>query len=150
MNEQLRVATAHAGPVMSQSGRAAMGVFAVIAALVSALLFVALILMVFSLVTTHTLFGWTLPYGIPMWLGVVALLMVYGALSAPLKMFRHGGPQANGYHFGWSALHGVMWVGFAALLIWVAYTFVPGVSEVLDQLMWAANLTVTTFTETIV
>ena len=39
---------------------------------------------------------------------------------------------------------------FAALLIWVAYTFIPGVSEVLDQLMWAANLTVTTFTETIV
>jgi len=149
MNEQLRVATAHAGPVMSQSGRVAMGVFAVIAALVSAVLFVALILALFSLVTTHTLFGWTLPYGIPMWLGVVALLMVYGALSAPLKMVRHGGPQANGYHPGWSALHGVMWVGFAALLIWVAYTFVPGVREVLDSLMWAANLTVTTFTETI-
>ena len=73
-----------------------------------------------------------------------------GALSAPLKMVRHGGPQASGYHPGWSALHGVMWVGFAALLIWVAYTFIPGVSEVLDQLMWAANLTVTTFTETIV
>jgi hypothetical protein len=85
-----------------------------------------------------------------MWLGVVALLMVYGALSAPLKMVRHGGQQAVAHHPGWHALHSILWVGFAALLIWIAYTFVPGVREVLDSLMWAANLTVTTFSETIV
>jgi len=150
MNEQLRMATAHAGPVIHQSGRAAMGVFAVIAALASAVLFVALLLALFSLLTSHTLFGWTLPYGIPLWLGVLLLLMVYGSLSAPLKMLRHGGQQALGHHPGWAAMHGILWVGFAVLLIWVAYTFVPGVREVLDQLMWAANLTVSTFTETIV
>jgi phage shock protein PspC (stress-responsive transcriptional regulator) len=150
MNEQLRVATAHAGPVMNQSARAAMGVFTVIAALLSAVLFVALILSLFSLITSHTIFGWSLPYGIPMWLGLVALLMVYAAVSTPLKMIRHGGQQAIGHQPAWHALHGIIWVGFAALLIWGAYTFVPGVREVLDQLMWAANLTASTISETIV
>jgi phage shock protein PspC (stress-responsive transcriptional regulator) len=150
MNEQLRVATAHAGPVMSQSARAASGVFAAIAALIGALVFVAMLLAIFSLLTSHTLFGWDLPYGIPIWLAAVAVFMIYAAIAAPLKMIRHGGQQAVGYHPGWSALHGLMWIGFTALLFWVAYTFVPGVREVVDQLMWAANLTASTLTETIV
>jgi phage shock protein PspC (stress-responsive transcriptional regulator) len=150
MNEQLRVATAQAGPMMSDSARAARGVFAALASLIGALLFVAMILAVFSLLTSHTIFGWYLPYGMPMWLGVVALLMVYAAVSAPLKMMRQGGQQSPGHHPGWGALHGLLWIGFAALLFWVAYTFFPGVREVLDQLMWAANLTADTISETIV
>ena len=36
------------------------------------------------------------------------------------------------------------------MLFWGAYTFFPGVRELVDQLMWAANLTATTISETIV
>jgi hypothetical protein len=36
------------------------------------------------------------------------------------------------------------------LVFWLAYTLLPGVREVVDQLMWAAHLTVTTISETIV
>jgi hypothetical protein len=43
-----------------------------------------------------------------------------------------------------------MWIGFVVLLFWVSYTYLPGVREVVDSLMWAANLTASTISETIV
>ncbi len=52
-------------------------------------------------------------------------------------------------HPGWSALHGLMWIGFVVVMFWFAYTFFPGVRELVDSLMWAANLTVSTIRETI-
>jgi phage shock protein PspC (stress-responsive transcriptional regulator) len=152
MNEQLRVATAHAQPVFQQSARAMGGafggIFVIIAALVGAALAVALVLSLFSLVTQHSILGWTLPHNIPLWVAIVALVMLYIAISAPLRMIRQGGQ--GGYHPGWGALHGLMWIGFVALGFWVAYTFFPGIRELVDSLMWAANLTVSTISETIV
>jgi len=35
-------------------------------------------------------------------------------------------------------------------LFWCAYTFLPGIRELVDNLMWAANLTATTLSETLV
>jgi hypothetical protein len=46
------------------------------------------------------------------------------------------------HHPGWAALHGLMWLGFTVLFFWIAYTVFPGVRELVDQLMWAADLTV--------
>jgi phage shock protein PspC (stress-responsive transcriptional regulator) len=150
MNEQLRVATAHAAPVVSQSARALSSAFLPVAALVGAVLFVVFILSLFSVITQHTLFGLALPYGMPMWVAILALVGIYLAISTPLRMIRHSGQQANGYHPGWGALHGLMWIGFTVMLFWVAYTYMPGVREVVDQLIWAADLTATTISETIV
>ena len=150
MNEQLRVATAHAGPVLGHSARAAGGIFVVVAALVGAVLAVGLMLTLFSLITQQTIFGWALPHGIPLWVAIVALVLLYIAISTPLRMIRHGGHQTGGYHPGWGALHGMMWIGFVVLLFWGAYNFFPGVRELVDQLMWAADLTASTLSETIV
>jgi phage shock protein PspC (stress-responsive transcriptional regulator) len=154
MNEQIRAATTNAAPLMGNTARAVGGVFGglfvVFAALVSAVIAVALILALFSLVTQHSIFGWTLPLGMPMWLAAIALLMIYIAISTPLRMIRRGVHSQGGYHPGWGALHGIMWIGFTVMLFWMAYTFLPGVREVVDNLMWAANLTVTTISETIV
>jgi phage shock protein PspC (stress-responsive transcriptional regulator) len=152
MNAQIRVATAQAGPMVGQTARAVggifVGIFVVIAALVGAVLAVALILALFSLITQHNIFGWMLPYGMPNWVAIFALVMLYIAIATPLRMIRHGGQSA--YHPGWGALHGILWIGFMVLMFWGAYTFFPGVRELVDQLMWAANLTATTISETIV
>ena len=152
MNAQIRVATAQAGPMVGQTARAVggifVGIFVVIAALAGAVLAVALILALFSLITQHNIFGWMLPYGMPNWVAIVALVMLYIAIATPLRMIRHGGQGA--YHPGWGALHGILWIGFMVLMFWGAYTFFPGVRELVDQLMWAANLTATTISETIV
>ena len=46
-------------------------------------------------------------------------------------------------------MHGLMWLGFTVLFFWIAYTVFPGVRELVDQLMWAADLTVSNISETI-
>ena len=149
MSEQVRQATAQAAPQMGNTARAIMGVFLPIAAIVGALLFVGWILALFSLITQHTVFGWGLPHGMPLWVGILILVLLYFAISAPLKAIRHGGHNAAGNHPGWGALHGLMWIGFTVLFFWLAYTFFPGVHELVDQLMWAADLTVSNISETI-
>jgi phage shock protein PspC (stress-responsive transcriptional regulator) len=151
MNEQLRTAAAQAGPAMGQGARFAAGIFVPIAALIGAAVFVVWILALFSLITQHTIFGWVLPHGMPLWVGILLLVLLYTAISSPLRAVRHSGQHATGgYHPAWNALHGLLWLGFTVLMFWAAYTFLPGVRELIDQLMWAANLTATTISETIV
>jgi len=151
MNEQIRMATANVAPVAgTTTGRVLNSVFVPLAALVGAVIFVAWILAMFSLFTQHTIFGWELPHHMPWWVGVIGLFVIYSAVAAPLRMMRKGGQHNAGYHPGWGVLHAFMWIGFTALLFWAAYTFFPGVHELVDQLMWAANLTATTISETIV
>jgi phage shock protein PspC (stress-responsive transcriptional regulator) len=150
MNEQIRMATAQAAPIASHTSRVLSGVFVPIAALIGAVLFVTWILAMFSLVTQHSIFGWYLPHGMPWWVGIIGLILIYSAISTPLRMIRNGGQQNAAHHPGWSALHALMWIGFTVLLFWAAYTFFPGVRELVDSLMWAANLTASTISETIV
>jgi phage shock protein PspC (stress-responsive transcriptional regulator) len=149
MNEQLRQTAATVVPNMTPAARGIMAVFLPIAAIIGALVFVGWILAMFSLVTQHSIFGWGLPHGVPLWLGIVALVVIYLIVSAPLKMVRGGAHRDAGYHPAWRALYGLIWLGFVVLLFWAAYNFFPGVREVVDSLMWAANLTVSNISETI-
>jgi phage shock protein PspC (stress-responsive transcriptional regulator) len=149
MNEQLRQTAANVAPNMTPAARGIMAVFLPVAAIVGAAIFVGWILSMISLATQHSIFGWHLPHSIPLWVGILALVMIYVVISAPFKMVRNG-QHVAGYHPGWRALHGLIWIGFVVLMFWAAYTFFPGVRELVDQLMWAANLTATTIRETIV
>jgi len=149
MNEQLRVATANAAPIASGAGRVISGVLVPIAAIVNAVIFVAFILAIFSLVTQHSIFGWDLPHHMPWWVGIVGLALAYSVIASVLRIARHSSHPGS-YHPGWGALYGLLWLGSTVLLFWAAYTFFPGVHELVDQLMWAANLTATTISETIV
>jgi len=150
MNEQLKMSTANLAPNISPAARGIMAVFLPIAAIIGAIVFVGWILAMISLVTQHSIFGWGLPHGVPLWVGVVALVFIYFAISAPLKAVRNGGHQAAGFHPAWRALHAVIWICAVLLLMWCAYAFLPGVHELVDSLMWAANLTATTISETLV
>ncbi len=140
MNAQVRQAAARAGTHVSVGGRAIAGVFVPIAALIGAVLFVAFLLGLFSLVSQHTLFGWELPYNMPLWVAIVGLIVAYALVSIPVRAIRYGALPER--HPGWSALHTVLWICFALLLMWVVYMFVPGVREMVDQVMWATELTV--------
>jgi len=150
MNEQIRMSAQNFAPNMSPAARGVMAVFLAIAAIVGAIVFVGWILAMISLVTQHTIFGWGLPHGVPLWVGILALIAIYAAISAPLKAVRNGGHQAAGYHPAWRAVHAIIWICAVALLFWCAYSFVPGIRELVDNLMWAANLTATTISETMV
>lgn len=148
MNDQLKMTAANVAPNMSPETRGILAVFLPIAAIVGAVLFVAWALATGSLVAHHTIFGWGLPHGMPIWVGVLILLGIYFAISAPLKVVRNGGQQAAGHHPAWSALYGLIWLAGVVLMFWLAYTYLPGVRQLIDNLLWAANLTATTISDT--
>ena len=150
MNEQVRQATAHAGPQVGNAARAITAVFTPIAALMGAVLFVAFILGMIELVAEHSLFGWHLPYGMPLWAGIVGLVIAYTIAASLVRAIRYGASPEVGRHPGWSALHTVLWVTSTLLLFWVAYTFIPGVSEIVDQVTWAVSLTFQNISDTII
>jgi phage shock protein PspC (stress-responsive transcriptional regulator) len=149
MNEQMRQATANAAPYVAQGSRVVAAVFVPIAALLGALLFVVFILALVSLIAQHTIFGWDLPHGIPLWVGIIAVVVVYAFASVLVRVLRYGAGTPGVHHPGWAALHTIVWIGSALLIFWVAYTFVPGVGEVVDQVIWAADLTVDNLSQTL-
>jgi phage shock protein PspC (stress-responsive transcriptional regulator) len=148
MNDQLKMTAANFAPNMSPAARGIMSVFLPIAAIVGAILFVIWILAMGSLISSHSILGWGLPHGIPVWVGILVLFMIYMAISAPLKAVRGGGHEAAGYHPAWRALYGLIWLVGVVLVFWLAYTYVPGVRLLVDNLLWAANLTATTISDT--
>ena len=149
MNSQMRQVAANATPKMSGAAHAAAAVFLPIAALVGAVLFVAFVLGIIQVVAQHSIFGWHLPHGVPMWVAIVGLVMAYFIAAQLVRAIRHGGFSSGRVHPGWAALHTVLWFCFTALLLWIAYTFIPGIRETTDQLLWAANLTLENLSETI-
>jgi hypothetical protein len=149
MNQQMRQATAQVGPYMSRTGHAVAGVFVPVAALIGAIFFVSFVLAVFWLISQQTVFGLALPGDMPVWVGIICLIVLYTLVSVPLRAIRYGGAYGAARHPGWSALHTVMWIGFTVVLFWAAYNFLPGVREMIDQISWAANLTVENLSTTL-
>jgi phage shock protein PspC (stress-responsive transcriptional regulator) len=151
MNEQLRQTTANVAPRMTAAAHGAMALLLPLVAIVGAIVFVVWILAMLSVIAQQSIFGWQLPFGWPVWGTLVMLVLVYVAISSVLKFIRHGGVYAARHrHPGWSALHTAMWIGFTVFIFYIAYRFFPGVRELLDHLMWAADLTVRTISDTMV
>jgi phage shock protein PspC (stress-responsive transcriptional regulator) len=149
MNSQIQQFAATAAPPGNHTASSFARAFLPVAAVIGALIFVLWILAMFSLVLQQTIFGWHLPNGMPMWGGLLLLFAIYMMLSAPLRAVRHGGAQQPAAHAGWGFLHGLLWLGFAVLFFWVAYEYIPAARELMTQLMWAADLTASTISETI-
>lgn len=107
--------------------------------LLRALLAFALVFAVVSLVSTGTLFGLLLPSGLPLWAGIILLVVVYSFLVWPLRLLRHacyhygfGGPRYVFPLLGpWDA---ALWLGSLVLLIWIANRYVPQAHQALVNL----------------
>jgi phage shock protein PspC (stress-responsive transcriptional regulator) len=112
------------------------GVLVPIAALINAALVIALLIGIAQLLSRGTIFGWARPPGMPLWVGIVVLCIVYGALSSPLRAVRHAAYFARGAGpSAWAALWGsLLWLAFMALFLWMAWHFWPQLQHVLQQL----------------
>ncbi len=121
---------------MGYAERATWGVSMPFLAIASAALFVMWIFALISLFSTHTIFGIPLPEGVPFWVWVVALFGIYGTVSAPFRVARHGWRHYWGQdRLGpWAALHGALWMVFAILFFWFAYTQFPGAQALIDSM----------------
>ena len=87
-----------------------------------------------SLLATGGLFGVALPVGLPVWAGVLCLLVLYHFLAWPLKAMRRayywnvaGGPFcAPPFIYAFDAFIGI---GFVVLLLWLAGHHLPQIHE---------------------
>jgi hypothetical protein len=91
---------------------------------------------IYSLVTSNEVFGTPLPNEIPLWLGVVLIIVVYQAATWPLHAMRRSSYYAIGgtYHGVFAAFDGFLSLGFVVLVVWLAYHFIPEVREILRAL----------------
>jgi phage shock protein PspC (stress-responsive transcriptional regulator) len=120
----------------SYAARIASGFMVPIVAIINAALIVALIIAIAQLVTTGMIFGWMPPPGIPLWLGIVILIVVYNVCAAPLHAVRHQmyyahSPTANAWFAVWGS---ILWLGCMAFFFWLAYLYWPDLQHLLQQI----------------
>ncbi len=91
---------------------------------------------VISLITTGAVLGITLPAGVPLWVGIIVVILAFQILTWPLKAIRHayyfsGGP-GYGTPFG-HLWHSSVWLVILGLGVWYANRHVPEVHHALQQ-----------------
>lgn len=122
-------------PNAAYSAQVLNGFLSPIVGLLGALLFIAFMIMLVSLITHHRIFGWWLPHDIPLWLAVVILAVLYRAIAAPLRHARYGAYYGPAYGHGWLALWGALvWLVVVTFLCWLAWQHWADVREFLQDL----------------
>ena len=119
--------SAHAG----YGGHVAAGLLVPFLATINALMFCLWLVAIVSLATTGTIFGWAIPGSMPLWVSILILMLVYSALSKPLRQARRAIYfSTSGYNYLWfAAWYEVLSTGVLILVCWYAYTHVPQVHE---------------------
>jgi hypothetical protein len=112
------------------------GITLPILAILNAALFCAWLAVLFSILTTGTVFGAMLPDEIPSWVGILAVVMAYSMIAWPLHALRRASyHMLGGAHYGpvgpWDSLMGL---GFTILFCYLAYHYVPEVHEFVQNL----------------
>jgi phage shock protein PspC (stress-responsive transcriptional regulator) len=88
---------------------------------------------IITLARNGTVFGWPLPPRIPLWVGVVGLVVLYRVLTAPLRAGRYLAYQATTpWAAAWSSVVEML---LLLLLIWFAYQHLPPFRDLINGLL---------------
>jgi phage shock protein PspC (stress-responsive transcriptional regulator) len=112
------------------------GIALPILAILNAALFCVWLAVLFSILTTGTVFGVMMPEEMPSWVGILAMVMVYSMIAWPLHALRRASYHTlGGAHYGpvgaWDSLMGL---GFTILFCYLAYHYIPEVREFVQNL----------------
>lgn len=102
------------------------GLFAFIFSIIGAALLIAFLIALFSLLQNGAVLGWSPPSDIPTWLAIAVLVIVYAALSSPIRYLRRSSyATASGYRYIHGGADG--FVTFVAIIAGgiLAYQFIP-------------------------
>lgn len=118
---------------VSPGARLAAGISLPFLSLISAVLFVAFILTLLSLVTNGHVFGlvpW-LPAPMPIWVAVILICVVYGIVAGPIGAARRQAQRyVNDGARGWAGVaDGLLWTMVVVALLWLAWHFAPEVRD---------------------
>ena len=120
---------------MSYSSQVMSGVMTPLVELIGALLFVAFLFTLISLVTKHRFFGWSLPGDVPPWVAILVVIVLYRALVSPLRRARYTAYYGTSFGAGWLALLGVLvWLAIVAYFGWLAWHHWADVQYFFEQL----------------
>jgi phage shock protein PspC (stress-responsive transcriptional regulator) len=114
----------------------AAGITLPILALLNAALVFGVLAVMFSILTTGTVFGIMLPENIPSPLAIVAVVAVFAVVASPLRLLRRASYQTlAGAHYGpvgaWDSMMGL---GLTILFCYLAYHYIPEVREFVQNL----------------
>jgi hypothetical protein len=92
--------------------------------------------MMISLVNTGRVLDWSLPPDVPLWAGVLILLVAYQIVVSPIRAVQHWSWnwRADGQpapHAFWSA---VVWLIGMAFVLWMASNHIPEIREFVQKL----------------
>jgi phage shock protein PspC (stress-responsive transcriptional regulator) len=114
-------------------GPTAMGPFY---GLLSLGLFIMLLVAIASLFDSGVVFGWPFFPGLPRWIGVLVLVVLFQFLVMPLRIARRVSYGSwYGPYNAWSGMwHGLIWVAMLLVGLWLADQYIPGVHDFLLDL----------------
>ncbi len=119
------------------------GLVVTILSLVLAAFTIAWVVAIISLATTGALFGWFLPHGIPFWVGILLLCVLYSMIAWPIKAIRHASYHVEGpYHPPRGPFDGFVGFVIVVLLLWYGYHHVPELRDFFDHIRHFWNQTV--------
>jgi phage shock protein PspC (stress-responsive transcriptional regulator) len=123
-------------PSAEYGTRVVAGVMTSLLAVANFFLFVVFLYGLVSLLATGGIYTWRVPENIPLYLATFGLIFTYFVVAWPLHMARRASYYAlGGSIYGWDAGgYGLISVGLAALLFWLAYQHVPEVRDVVQRL----------------
>jgi phage shock protein PspC (stress-responsive transcriptional regulator) len=111
------------------------GLAGFVLSLISAALLIALLLSLFALTKSESLFGWSPPADIPLWLSIVILLVVYSAVETPVSHLRRlCYAAASGSRLTAGLSDGILSFILILLCGGLAYQFIPEFREGLQAL----------------
>jgi phage shock protein PspC (stress-responsive transcriptional regulator) len=93
---------------------------------------------VVSLCTTGAVLGFGLPAGMPLWVGILLLVLVIQVIKWPLKAARysvyyHGGAGPRHWGGGGFCFGALWWVAIVLLIVWLANHHSVRAHEIVDQ-----------------
>jgi phage shock protein PspC (stress-responsive transcriptional regulator) len=113
------------------------GLLVPVLSIVSALFFWFWLWAIYSLVTTGEVLGQALPDDMPLWGGILILVILYQAIAWPLHSARRRASyySAGGADHGFlTAWDGMMQLTFGIAIVWLAYYYSPQVREIIHTL----------------
>jgi len=122
----------------SYFGQVFAGVMVTILAIANTLLDCAAFAAVILLASTGNLLGWQLPPDIPLWAAIVIIILVFSAVTSPLRharkaIFRYNSGPDMHWIFG---TYQLLTLGVWVAVCWIAYTHIPEVREFFGNFIW--------------
>lgn len=139
-----RNGTTYAGQVFA-------GVLVTILAIANTLLDCAAFAAVILLASSGSLLGWQLPPDIPLWAAIVIIILVFSAITSPLRharkaIFRYNSGPDMHWIFG---TYQLLTLGVWASVGWFAYTHIPEVREFFGNFIWNWQMMMNNIVESI-